>query len=97
MNVIIGEDRMNVITVPHPVTGTPCRMFVSERSKHGIHSRNARKAQQRLLRMTLRVTPREQWTIDRNATLQERGAAKILGLVASHIYAQPATGRAQPV
>lgn len=90
--------RHNGITqVKHPVTGLLVNMAVVEVKPYGSRQMAAARKANKQLRKTLRTTAQEQWTIDRRASVSERGYAKLLGFTQSHIYAQPATGRAQPI
>ena len=90
--------RHNGITqVKHPVTGLLVNMAVVEVKPYGSRQMAAARRANSKMRKTLRTTPQEQWTIDRRVSVSERGYAKLLGFTQSHIYAQPATGKAQRV
>ena len=86
-----------ITQIKHPVTGLLVNMALMPVRPYGSKQMAASRAAKRKLRKTLNVTPKEQWSIDRRASVSERGYAKLLGFAQSHIYARPATGRAQPV
>lgn len=85
------------VQVNHPVTGLPVSMALMPVSQHGSKARAARKRAKKNLSKTLRTTAHEQWSIDRRATLAERGYAKLIGFALSHKYNTPVTGKAQLV
>lgn len=86
-----------IVAVKHPVTGLPVNMALMPVSPYGSKAHAARKRAQKNLNKTLRTTAHEQWSIDRRATLTERGYAKLVGFALSHKYNKPATGKAQLV
>lgn len=83
--------------VRHPVTGLMVNMALMPQSPVGAKAKAAMRSRSKHLKKTLRTTAHQQWSIDRRATTAEQGYAKLVSFAQSHIYARPATGRAQPV
>lgn len=86
-----------IVKTTHPVTGLQVNMALMPVSRYGSKARAARRKATKDLSKTLRTTAHEQWSIDRRATLAERGYAKLVGFALSHKYHKPATGKAQLV
>lgn len=86
-----------IVQVKHPVTGLLVSMAVVPQSSWGSKKLAAMRGKRKQLNKTLATSPKEQWSIDRRATLSERGYAKLVGFTLSHKYNKPATGQAQRV
>lgn len=76
------KSQIQVTTIKHPVTGTDCKFTqVSKKPANQMRmSRIQKKAFLKAMRTPAGKT-------NHSATIHERGAAKILGLCSSHIYA----------
>lgn len=86
-----------IVQVKHPVTGLLVNMAVVPQSSWGSKKLAAIRGKRKQLNKTLATSPKEQWSIDRRATLSERGYAKLVGFTLSHKYNKPATSQAQQV